>query len=93
MVDTANAKIKQTRRARIGEFIRKYKTPVACVVTAVVTAKVTRDRTMKTVSEFLYEKGYEAGTLGMLLDEAYAFIKEHDLESEFVEYAHVPEVS
>lgn len=86
MNDRVKTKLKQTK-----EFVAKHQTLVACAVTAVVTAKVTRDQTMKTVSYFLYEKGYEAGTLGMLLDEAYNFIKERGLENEFVEFAHMVE--
>lgn len=83
----------RTRINKTKQFVSNHKTFVACAVTAAVTAKVTRDQTMKTVSYFLYEKGYEAGTLGMLLDEAYNFIKKQGLEEEFVKFANMTEVS
>lgn len=88
MNDSLRTRINKTKK-----FVAKHKTLVACAVTAVVTAKVTRDQTMKTVSAFLYEKGYEAGALNMLLDEAYNFIKERGLENEFVEFANMVEIA
>lgn len=88
MNDALRTKIKKTQ-----QFVSEHRTLVACGITAAVTAKVTRDQTMKTVSYFLYEKGYEAGTLGMLLDEAYNFIKARGLEDEFVKFSHVVEAT
>lgn len=72
-------------------FVVNHKTLVACTVTAVATAKLTHGATMQSVAQWAYDKGHEAGHLHVAIDEAYAFIHEKGLESEFVDFAHMPE--
>lgn len=45
---------------------------------------------LDSVVDLSYQWGQKAGQLEVLLDEAYNFIKEQGLESEFVDFANIP---
>jgi hypothetical protein len=77
-----SAEIRKTK-----EFVKKHKTLTACAATAVVTQAVTRKRMMGQVTTFIYEKGYENGTLRAVASEAFDFIDKKGLMEEFAKNA------
>lgn len=88
MLDDVKARAKKAK-----QFVQDHKTTTACVVTAVVTAHMTRNRFIKQVYPYVWQKGWEYGRLTVECEEsaqavaaAYTFINEKGLTNEFVEF-------
>ena len=85
---------------RTRQFVSDHPTVTACAITGIVSYRVGRNvsiskvgKQVAEITEMTYQLGFKTGQCEVLLEDAYQFIKEQGLESEFVEFANIPLVA